>query len=135
MATLARYFVVAARLSLCLALLVIIVLAIMPVSQAPLASWNDKLVHILAFFTLAYLLDASFPRQAFDWRKGLFLLCYGLLIEYLQGETTHRQASAGDVLADLIGIGVYLLSIPILKAIPLVNYRWTQGSALCDRSG
>lgn len=134
MAALAQCYLVAARLSLGLALLVISVLAILPVSQAPLASWNDKLLHILAFFSLAYLLDASFPRQAFDWRKGLFLLCYGFLIEYLQSETNHRQASAEDVLADLAGIGIYLLSTPMLKVIPLVNYRWKQGSALFDKS-
>ncbi|MGI9273613.1 MAG: VanZ family protein [Endozoicomonas sp.] len=130
-----RYFVPMARLGLILALIAITTLALMPVSSVPLPTWNDKILHFLAFFVLSYLLDASQPHRPFGWRKGLLLLTYGVLLECLQGFTAYRVVSFADVLANLTGILGYTFTVPMLRKIPMVNWRWSLAGESCDRSG
>ena len=68
-------------------------------------SW-DKLAHTLAYSGFAILSGAVARRH---WQLLLLLLAcagYGLLMEYLQGLTTYRQASIGDMIANITGLVV-----------------------------
>ena len=112
------------RLGLGLAVLVITVLALLPVDQAPLQNISDKIQHLAAFFTLAFLLDCSFPDSSFRFPKIAALAGYGLLIEVLQYFSGYRFFSLLDIVADLSGVFLYMLATPLLQKIPLVKWRW-----------
>lgn len=72
---------------------------------------NDKINHIAAFFTLALLLDLSFPNyRALAIGKISALLAYGLLIECIQYFLPYRSFSALDLLADTSACLLYGLS-------------------------
>jgi VanZ family protein len=67
----------------------------------------DKVGHFLIFFSLALLLDFSFK---FSVIKSLIILSiYGVLIEVMQSFLPYREASAGDILADVLGVVIYLV--------------------------
>jgi VanZ family protein len=85
---------------------------------------SDKVLHFLAFYCLTFLADFAFPGTAFGYRKIVPLLIYGILIEVVQSWLPFRSSSVWDLLADLAGIGAYILSVPMLKRIPLLRERW-----------
>lgn len=66
----------------------------------------DKLLHAGALFGFALLLDLSTTRSFWRWQVPI-LLCYGGLIEIVQGFTTWRSASWADFAADAAGILLY----------------------------
>jgi VanZ family protein len=84
-------------------------LALQPGLPAPPELFGpDKVEHILAFFVLTALARMGWPRRA--WTMAILLLAYGVGIEFAQAlATIGRTASAADVVADLIGIGIGLL--------------------------
>lgn len=70
----------------------------------------DKLRHLLAFGTLAWVAAQGFgPLARRRWRIAAALLAYGVFIELVQSGIPGRQASAADVLADALGIALGLL--------------------------
>jgi|WetSurMetagenome_2_1015567.scaffolds.fasta_scaffold171570_2 VanZ family protein len=85
---------------------------------------GDKILHLLAFFILAVLDDFAFPGRGFGLRKILPLICYGILIEYIQSFLPYRSSDFYDFLADCGGLAIYALLIPLLKHIPLMRERW-----------
>ena len=85
---------------------------------------HGNLNHILAFYLLALLIDFAFPDKLSVLAKLALLLIYGFAIEVIQGQFTERTFSMIDVLANLIGITLYLVSIPILKHLPWLRHRW-----------
>ena len=97
------------RIILGIALLLTTILAITPQPEAITPVMNDKVAHALAFVILAFLVDASWPALPFDWRKGLPLIGYGILLECLQYFVPSRFFSVADMVADTAGIGIYLL--------------------------
>lgn len=113
------------RICLVLALLLIIYLATTELHHPVLTNINDKLGHILAFVMLALLADFSFPASKFSIQKILPLLAYGIAIEILQYFIPNRMFSLLDMLADGIGILLYILIIPLLKQIPMFKLRWS----------
>ena len=80
--------------------------------------------HALAFFTLAGLLDFSYPAIPFGGLKWTTLIGYGLLIEVVQYLLPSRTFSLFDLLADALGIGIYLASRPALQRVPFLSWRW-----------
>ena len=76
---------------------------------------SDKVLHALAFCTLSLLVDCSFPRSRFGVTKIVMLIGYGILIEVVQSFLPYRSAEVADVLADTLGICVYMASIPLLR--------------------
>ena len=69
----------------------------------------DKLRHVAAFATLAWVAMvawAGVPRLAA--RVALALLAYGAFIEAVQGRLDGRHASGWDLLADALGIALGL---------------------------
>jgi len=88
--------------------------------QLPVAN-SDKLLHFLAFYTLAFLLDFSFPKIRFGVLQIIVLIGYGILIEYVQSFLPNRSADIADLLTDVVGIAVYAVTIPLL--LPLFFYQ------------
>lgn len=85
---------------------------------------GDKVLHLLAFFTLAILDDFAFPGRGFGFRKMLPLVFYGILIEIIQSFLPYRSCDIMDLLADCGGLALYVLLIPVLKRMPLLRERW-----------
>jgi VanZ family protein len=106
------------RCLLILAVLIVSVLAFGP--QIELVPGGDKPNHVLAFVILAFLLDYSLPDSEFGGRKILALLTYGVFIESVQYLLPNRHFSLEDVLADILGVGVYVISIPLYRFIPVL---------------
>jgi len=82
------------------------------------------LSHILAFYILALLIDFAFPANPSLLAKLIIVLGYGLCIEVFQGQFTERTFSMVDFLADMMGVMLYLASIPVLKHLPWFRNRW-----------
>jgi VanZ family protein len=98
-------------------LLAITVLALIPSDtvQIPISVW-DKLNHFLAFLVLTALAFLAYPRQR-AWLLALALCTYGVLLELAQGLTGYRFASVYDVLADMVGIVLFLLMLLLYRLI------------------
>ncbi len=119
-----KRFVLLFRIALAAAVLVISHLATTARAYPVVEDLNDKVSHILAFAALGFLSDFSFPGTKFVPVTALSLMGYGLLIEAVQYFLPYRTASLLDWAADAAGLAVYLLAVPILKRIPLLNRRW-----------
>ena len=108
---------VGARLVLVLALLMITSMALTPTPGEVQQSVNDKLGHALAFLLLAFLVHTSWPRIQFGWRQFSALLGYGVALETAQHFIPNRYFSLLDMLADLAGIALYILMIPLVRVV------------------
>ncbi|MCG7863245.1 MAG: VanZ family protein [Candidatus Thiodiazotropha endolucinida] len=109
------------RVLLAMALLVISYLAFTPLDTPVVTEFNDKLSHIVAFFALAFLVDFSWPRSKWNPLKYLPLFGYGLFIEVVQAFMPHRIFSTWDLVADILGLLIYPLLLPLLLRIPLIQ--------------
>ncbi len=81
-----------------------------PVNQI-LSSGNDKINHLLAFMTLAFLFDYSFPSKT--KQLVIVLLGFGILIECIQSTIPHHRADGMDLLVDGIGIFLFVMMKPL----------------------
>lgn len=106
---------VGARLLLLLSLLIITSMALTPAPGEIQQSVNDKLGHALAFLLLAFLVHASWPEFKFRWRQLIPLLSYGVALECAQYFIPNRYFSLLDMAADLAGIILYVLLIPLIR--------------------
>lgn len=113
------------RVCLGVALLLILYLATIELSHPVMASVNDKFGHILAFVTLAFLADFSFPASRFHFQKILLLMAYGIAIEIMQYFLPNRMFSLLDMVADGVGILLYIVMIPFLRQMPFFKLRWS----------
>jgi VanZ family protein len=112
------------RVALSVALVVILYLATTQHSYPLIEDLNDNIRHVLAFGTLAFLGDFSFPTENFGLKKFLWLPSYGLLIEFIQSFLPYRIASMFDVMADCAGLAIYWASYTFLRYLPLLRLRW-----------
>jgi len=82
--------------------------AVIPPAQAvQLAPW-DKAEHFMAFYALAGLGAAAFPKLPL-WVIALLLSGFGALIEFVQGlDIVHRDRDFWDWVADTLAIGAAL---------------------------
>ena len=88
--------------------------------EVPISN-SDKLLHFLAFYTLAFLLDFAFPKSRFGVLKIIILIGYGGLIEVVQSFLPYRSAELADLITDIIGISAYALTIPILRRFSFIQ--------------
>jgi hypothetical protein len=110
------------RAGFCVALLAAFTAAVVPGRDAPeLLPW-DKAQHFLAFYVLAVLGAAAYPRSGL-LRIGTALSAFGALIEFVQMiPALHRDAEFLDWLADTIAIAA------ALSPLSLVTIRqWLRG--------
>ena len=84
----------------------------------------DKVYHLITFAVLFFLLDYSFPHSNINWKKITPLIIFALGIEVVQSRLPYRDFSLYDFGADLAGMGLYLLFIPVLRRLPLLRERW-----------
>jgi len=97
------------RMGFFAALIVISVLALVPLEDTSLTTGWDKLNHVLAFAVLLFLLDSAYPSQRLWQLKIPVLLFYAFLIEVIQAFIPYREFSLLDIVADVVGLGLYLL--------------------------
>ncbi|MDB5690242.1 MAG: hypothetical protein JWL91_2118 [Sphingomonas bacterium] len=91
------------------ALLFAYVAAIMPAGQAPKIAQSDKIEHMIAFFTLAFLSRLAF-RATSAAKVALLLAGFGALIEFTQMiPALHRDGNVADWIADCAAIATGLL--------------------------
>ena len=119
-----KHFFMLAKVGLVLSLMIITTLSLMPVESLPQTSVSDKIQHLAAFLLLAYIVDCSFEKTPFNLKKCFGLIFYGLMIEVLQWYSGYRFFELADLVADAAGIATYILMIPVIKKLPVVNYRW-----------
>lgn len=83
-------------------ILLLTIASLIPGSDLPSLSYNDKLAHVAAYFVLGALGSFVSRRPAmFTW-----LFVYGVAIEGLQGLSGQREPSALDALANAVGLGI-----------------------------
>ena len=91
------------------------VLFFLPGSAFPKDDWLEKIyfdkwVHIGLLAVFALLLSWSGFGAARPLRIAACLICYGLLVEWIQGRwIANRSSDLLDALADTVGAGVGLL--------------------------
>jgi len=112
------------RMLLCLSLIMITYLATTALEVSFVSSNYDKINHIAAFLTLAFLMDFSFPNSRFNSAKIFTLITYGFLLEIVQYFLPHRIFSLFDLGADCLGLILYGLLIPLIKRLPVLSDRW-----------
>lgn len=97
------------------ALLGVTVISLTAVPPLPdqVPDWSDKLVHAMLYGVLMLLFAYGYAlppartsplRLAVALRLAVLLALWGCVIEWLQGLTGHRSASAADALANIAGI-------------------------------
>ena len=85
-------------------LITILVLALVPASRvSAIVIFSDKVSHFVSFFFLMLWFSGVFRLRLTPW-VALGLLCFGLLIEYLQSLLPYRAAEMADAASDLGGI-------------------------------
>src|SRR5512143_1461411 len=119
-----KYTIAASRFLLIVAVIVILYLATTSRMIPVVEDINDKVEHVIAFYSLALLADFSFTQNGFGRAKALSLLSYGLAIEIIQYFLPYRSFSLLDLGADAVGLVIYAVSLPMLKRIPLLKKRW-----------
>jgi len=117
-----RFSIIIFRISLAAALIGIMILATSPLQYPVISDLNDKFRHVLAFFVLAVLTDASFPETEFNFAMAFALLAYGLSIEIIQYFLPYRMFSLWDMAADGCGIGLYKMISPFMRIL-ITNHR------------
>lgn len=98
-------------------LLLGIKVATMPLKFPEGLHLNDKVIHIVVFFSFALIIDLVTSREPFWLWKGLPLVVYGFGVEVLQYFSPDRSFSLLDGLADMVGVLLYWLAKQILYVI------------------
>ena len=93
----------------------VLVLSLLPnESAAPFSTGWDKGNHVLAFAVLVGLALHGWPGHALRVVAGH--VGFGLLIELLQGLTTHRSFDPLDILADVVGLALGAVTYRAVQA-------------------
>lgn len=99
-----------------IALLVAFTAAVVPGQDAPEVLPWDKAQHFLAFYVLAFLAAAAYPRSGL-LRIGAALSAFGALIEFVQMiPALHRDAEFFDWLADTVAVLAALAPVSLVSA-------------------
>ena len=68
--------------------------------------YQDKLLHMLAYFSLAFWFMQIYHVRRYLLRWFVFFLLLGLLMEYLQGFDARRYSEVGDMIANVTGVAL-----------------------------
>jgi VanZ family protein len=97
-----------------------------PSSALPNLHWSDKILHLLAFAGLAFLMAWAIPKNGLAWWRHLLSVVgitfvYSCLDELTQQFIPGRQCDIGDVVADmagtLVGLVCYLSARQVLSRL------------------
>jgi VanZ family protein len=66
--------------------------------------YQDKLFHVLAYFTLTFWFMQIYHLRRDVIRWVLFFLALGVLLEYLQSFDPERYSEVGDMAANTLGV-------------------------------
>ncbi|MEM7304949.1 MAG: VanZ family protein [Pseudomonadota bacterium] len=80
---------------------------------------NDKIIHAFAYFSLMMAFDFSWRSGRLLIIKAILVLLYSGLIEYAQDLVPGRHMSSADIVANAVGIGVFLLLVLLFRKIHL----------------
>ncbi|BAL24429.1 VanZ family protein [Azoarcus sp. KH32C] len=84
-------------------LIAVFVVALLPTTYEPkIVSWQDKVEHVLTFFTITLLGAAAWPGRFRTLAAGI--LTYGAAIEIAQSFTSWRSCDVRDWVADAAGV-------------------------------
>ena len=119
-----KFTIVACRLLLVTAGIVILYLATTSSVIPVVEDINGKAEHGIAFYALALFADFSFPQNGFGPAKSLPLPGYVLVIEIIQYFLPYRSFSLLDLGAGATGPSRLQISIPFLKRMSLFINRW-----------
>jgi VanZ family protein len=119
-----RLLVLEGRVLLVVSVVIISTLALKPSTSFISPAISDKIQHAFAFYVLSLLVDFAFPKSPFNAVKIFILLGYGSAIETFQMFVPGRKSSFGDLVADGAGMVLFMLSVPLLKRIPVIRERW-----------
>ncbi len=84
----------------------VMTLALLPTSGTPGFTGQDKLIHLIVFSVLFFMGAKAYP-GLISWKwlyLYLGLFSYGVLMEFLQGQTSYRSMEAWDLVADSLGL-------------------------------
>lgn len=110
-------FVHLAKAAFCLALAFAVVMACLPQPPALPADVGDKVLHMIAFATLALLARLGWP-DASNWTILLSLSAFGALIEVVQLiPSLHREGDVRDWIADTVAAAAVLLALQPLRGM------------------
>jgi VanZ family protein len=81
----------------------VFIVALLPTTYEPkIVSWQDKIEHVLTFFTITVLGAAGWPDRFRAVAAGI--LAYGAAIEVAQSFTAWRTGDVRDWIADAAGV-------------------------------
>ncbi|USE34787.1 hypothetical protein [Endozoicomonas sp. SCSIO W0465] len=86
-----------------------LIMALIPGKWDPTRFINDKVKHALTFMVLFLLIDLAFPAAGTIGWKATGLMAFGVFIELCQQLTRYHRFSIGDIVANGVGIGLYIL--------------------------
>lgn len=89
----------------------IIYLSLVPHLPLPDLSNIDKVEHLLAYFALQLSGGIAFKRPASIWFVLIFCICLGLSMEIAQLYVPGREASMADMIANMLGIALALVTL------------------------
>ena len=102
------------RIAFWIAVLVAFTAAVVPAQDSPEVLPWDKAQHFLAFYVLAILAAAAYPRSSL-LGIGAVLSAFGALIEFVQMiPALHRDAEFLDWVADTVAIAAALLPVTLI---------------------
>jgi len=102
------------RVTFWIALAVAFTAAVVPAEESPEVLPWDKAQHFLAFYVLAFLAAAAYPRRSL-LGIGAVLSAFGALIEFVQMiPALHRDAELLDWVADTVAIAAALLPAALI---------------------
>ncbi|UCG77404.1 MAG: VanZ family protein [Nitrospirota bacterium] len=109
------------RITLLASMVLIAVIAAADTNMIAPEGHHDKVVHLIAFIYLSFLMDRSFPLTGFNVKKIVSIIIYGVLIEIMQYFISYRHFELLDIAADLAGVLIYgaasLFVVPITKKV------------------
>ena len=103
------------QLALVLMILLSLYFSLSAAGQTVPMVWNDKLVHCFSYFLLMMVLDFSWNSSKQLLIKAVLILIYSSLIEYAQGFIPGRDTSIADIVANGVGVMLFIALVPSLK--------------------
>ena len=90
-------------------LVVYLSLASSPIQIDTELPYQDKLFHLLAYFSLTFWFMQIYHIRQHVIFWLVFFLCLGLFMEFLQGFDSERNSEIGDMIANALGVVAALL--------------------------